>query len=64
MSGEIGGSRLTNVLKAKEDLLKSPEQLESEKLDTIKNRTPKLDLNGLSKEDLQAQVSQINSENN
>ena len=63
MSGEIGGSRLTNVLKAKEDLLKSPEQLESEKLDTIKNRTPKLDLNGLSKEDLQAQVSQINSEN-
>lgn len=56
MSGEIGGSRLTNVLKAKEDLLKSPEQLESEKIETIKHRTPKLDLQGLNKEDLIATV--------
>ena len=56
MSNEVGGSKLNNVLKAKEDLLKSPEQLESEKNETIKTRTPRLDLNGLNKEDLVAQV--------
>ena len=41
---------------SKEDLLKSPEQLESEKIETIKHRTPKLDLQGLNKEDLIATV--------
>jgi hypothetical protein len=54
----IGGSKLNNVLKAKEDLLKSPEELASEKSHTIKNRVPKLDLDGLNKEDLKVQVNQ------
>jgi hypothetical protein len=54
--GEIGGSKLNNVLKAKEDLLKSPEELEAEKRNTIKTRVGKLDLNGLNKDDLVAQV--------
>ncbi len=53
---EIGGSKLNNVLKAKEDLLKTPEQLEKDKRDIIASRLLKLDLNGLSKEDLIAQV--------
>lgn len=52
----IGGSKLNNVLKAKEDLLKTPEELESEKQHTIKSRLPKLDLQGLSEADLRAQV--------
>ncbi len=53
----IGGSKLNNVLKAKEDLLKSPEELAVEKSTAIQNRVPKLALDGLSKADLQAQVS-------
>ncbi len=53
----IGGSKLNNVLKAKEDLLKSPEELAAEKVSTIKNRIPKLDINGMNKADLEAQVS-------
>ncbi len=53
---EIGGSKLNNVLKAKEDLLKTPEQLEQDKRDVIANRLLKLDLNGLNKDDLIAQV--------
>jgi hypothetical protein len=47
-----GGSKLSNVLKAKEDMMKSPEQLEAEKRDIINNRVVKLDLNGKSKDDL------------
>jgi hypothetical protein len=54
--GEIGGSKLNNVLKAKEDLLKSPEELESEKRHIVANRVGKLDLNGLNQSDLVAQV--------
>jgi hypothetical protein len=57
--GEIGGSKLNNVLKAKEDLLKSPEELEAEKRHTIKTRVGKLDLNGLNQSDLVAQVLKI-----
>ena len=56
---EIGGSKLNNVLKAKEDLLKSPEELESEKKHIVAQRVGKLDLNGLSKEDLIAQVNYL-----
>ncbi len=51
----IGGSKLNNVLKAKEDLLKSPEELESEKRHTISQRVGKLDIN-MSENDLRAQV--------
>jgi hypothetical protein len=53
----IGGSKLNNVLKAKEDLLKTPEELESEKKQVIASRMPKLDLNRLSEADLRAQVN-------
>jgi len=55
MSAEIGGSKLNNVLKAKEDLLKSPEELASEKKHTIAGRVPRLDIDGLNKDDLIAQ---------
>lgn len=60
MSGEVGGSKLNNVLKAKEDLLKTPEQLEQDKINVVKSRIPKLDLDGLNKEDLVSQVFEIN----
>lgn len=53
----VGGSKLNNVLKAKEDLLKSPEELESEKKHVIAQRVGKLDLNSLSEGDLRVQVS-------
>ena len=56
MVDNVGGSKLNNVLKAKEDLLKTPEELESEKQHAIKSRLPKLDLQGLSEADLKAQV--------
>jgi len=52
----IGGSKLNNVLKAKEDLLKSPEELESEKKHAISQRVGKLNINGLNESDLRAQV--------
>ena len=56
MATEAGGSKLGNVLKAKEDLLKSPEQLEREKREIIASRLVKLDLNGKTKEDLIEEV--------
>lgn len=52
----VGGSKLNNVLKAKEDLLKSPEELESEKKHVIASRVPKLDIDSLNQADLVAQV--------
>jgi hypothetical protein len=52
----IGGSKLNNVLKAKEDLLKTPEELESEKRHTIAERVGKLDIGRLNEADLRAQV--------
>ena len=56
MSGEIGGSRLGNVIKAKEDLLKSPEQLEKEKREIISSRLVKINLDRLTKDDLVEEV--------
>ena len=56
-SGEAGGSKLSNVLKAKEDMQKSPEQLEKEKREIISSRLLRLDLNGKTKDDLVKQVS-------
>lgn len=50
--GELGGSRMSNVLKAKEDLLKTAEQLENEKREIIASRMVKLNLEGKRKEDL------------
>lgn len=60
---DIGGSKMNNVMKAKEDLLKSPEELANEKGNIIKSRLPKLDIEGLNKADLTAQVKPINLPN-
>jgi hypothetical protein len=49
---EIGGSRLGNVLKHKNDLNKSPEELENEKQEALAKRTVKLQIDGLGKNDL------------
>ncbi len=49
---EAGGSKLSNVLKAKEDMQKSPEQLEREKREIIASRLIKLDLDRKNKDDL------------
>lgn len=46
------GSAFSNVLKAKEDLQKSPEQLEQEKRSILAQRVPQLQLDGKTKEDL------------
>jgi hypothetical protein len=50
------GSAFSNVLKAKEDLQKSPEQLEQEKRSVISQRIPKLNVDGQSKDALVAKV--------
>ena len=47
-----GGSKLGNILKMKEDMLKSPEQLEQEKQEVIKSRLYKLDLDRKTKNGL------------
>ena len=52
----IGGSKMVNIIKAKEALLKSPEELESEKRHALSQRVGKLDINGLSQKDLIIQV--------
>ena len=46
------GSAFSNVLKAKEDLQKSPEQLEQEKRSIIAQRVPPLQLDGKTKDEL------------
>lgn len=46
------GSAFSNVLKAKEDLSKSPEQLEQEKRSVVSQRIPALQVDGKSKEEL------------
>lgn len=51
------GSAFSNVLKAKEDLQKSPEQLEQEKRSVLGQRVPALHLDGKTKEDLIEKVS-------
>jgi len=47
-----GGSKLSNILRAKEVMLMSPEQLEQEKRSTIAERLIKLKLDGQNKDDL------------
>jgi len=50
---EVGGSRMSNVLKATEDLLKTPEQLAADKQAKLDKRIPKLkELDGASKDKL------------
>ena len=50
------GSAFSNVLKAKEDLQKSPEQLEQEKRSVIAQRVPQLQIDGSSKDQLVEKV--------
>ena len=56
---ETGGSKLTNIIKAKEDMNKSPEQLENEKREIIASRLVRLRLDGQTKDNLQRQVNQL-----
>lgn len=55
------GSAFSNVLKAKEDLQKSPEQLEQEKRSVLAQRIPALHLDGKTKADLVEQVENSKS---
>ncbi|CAF0769051.1 unnamed protein product [Rotaria sordida] len=55
------GSAFSNVLKAKEDLQKSPEQLEREKRSILSQRVPALDLDGKTKEDLIEKAKQFHN---
>ncbi|CAF1007241.1 unnamed protein product [Adineta steineri] len=55
------GSAFSNVLKAKEDLQKSPEQLEQEKRSIIAQRVPSLNIDGKSKEALVEQAKQLHN---
>jgi len=55
------GSAFSNVLKAKEDLQKSPEQLEQEKRSMISQRVPALQLDGKTKEDLTEKAKQLHT---
>lgn len=50
------GSAFSNVLKAKEDLQKSPEQLEQEKRSILAQRVPQIQLDGNTKDDLVQKV--------
>ena len=55
------GSAFSNVLKAKEDLQKSPEQLEQEKRSILAQRVPPLDLDRKGKEDLIEKAKQFHN---
>jgi len=55
------GSAFSNVLKAKEDLQKSPEQLEQEKRSVLSQRVPALQLDGKTKEDLVEKAKQLHN---
>jgi len=57
---ETGGSKLTNIIKAKEDMNKSPEQLENEKREIIASRLVRLRLDGQTKDNLQRQAKNFN----
>ncbi|RNA36311.1 troponin T-like isoform X8 [Brachionus plicatilis] len=59
MVSNTGGSKLSNILKAKEILLKSPEQLEQEKRDVISSRLVDLRLDGQNKDDLIRQAQEF-----
>jgi len=52
----MSDGKLSNVIKAKEDLLKSPEQLEQEKREILNSRIVQLRLDGQLKSDLVDQV--------
>lgn len=54
---ELGGSKLTNIIKAKEDMNKSPEQLQAEKHEIIKSRLVRIQLH----EDKQKLIKQATS---
>jgi len=56
MATELGGSKMVNIIKAKEDMNKSPEQLDSEKQDIIKSRLVRLKLDGETKDKLERQA--------
>ena len=51
-SFSVASAAFSNVLKAKEDLQKSPEQLEQEKRSILAQRIPTLQLDGKTKDDL------------
>ena len=53
------GSAFSNVLKAKEDLQKSSEQLEQEKRSVLAQRVTQLQLDGKTKEDLVEKVCRL-----
>ena len=55
------GSAFSNVLKAKEDLQKSPEQLEQEKRSVLAQRIPALQVDGKSKEELVEKAKQLHN---
>jgi hypothetical protein len=55
------GSAFSNVLKAKEDLQKSPEQLEQEKRSILSQRVPTLQLDGKTKDDLIEKAKQFHN---
>jgi hypothetical protein len=55
------GSAFSNVLKAKEDLQKSPEQLEQEKRSVISQRVGQLQIDGKSKEALVEKAKQLHN---
>jgi len=55
------GSAFSNVLKAKEDLQKSPEQLEQEKRSVLSQRIPQLQVDGKSKEELVEKAKQLHN---
>jgi len=55
------GSAFSNVLKAKEDMQKSPEQLEQEKRSVLNQRVPNLSLDGKTKDQLVEQAKQLHN---
>jgi hypothetical protein len=55
------GSAFSNVLKAKEDLQKSPEQLEQEKRSVLAQRVQPLQLDGKTKDDLIEKAKQFHN---
>jgi len=55
------GSAFSNVLKAKEDMQKSPEQLEQEKRSVLTQRVPALQLDGKTKEQLIEQAKHLHT---
>ncbi|KAI3380852.1 hypothetical protein SNEBB_002372 [Seison nebaliae] len=56
-----GGSKFSNVLKAKEDLQKSAEELEEEKREILNNRLVNIDIDGRDKEGLVSRVNELHS---